>query len=546
MKGLMQDWPLRVTTLIDHAARFHGDREIVSRSIEGPITRTTYSKIHLRARKVAQLLTRLGVKQGDVAATMAWNTGRHLEAWYGIMGLGAVCHTLNPRLFAEQIVYIVNHAEDKVIFVDLTFVPLLENIADQLPNVKAYIVMTDRAHMPETKLPNVLCYEEVVEAEDGDFEWATGDENDACGLCYTSGTTGNPKGVLYSHRSNVLHSLATNTADALGLKSSDAILAVVPMFHANSWGIAFSAPAVGAKMVMPGANMDGESIYELLDTEKVTTTAAVPTVWMMLLQYLEKTGAKLPALDRVVIGGSAAPRSVIEIFETKYDVDVFHAWGMTEMSPIGTLGALKAGMEKLPFDKQIDVKVKQGRAIYTVEMKITDDDDNRLPADGKAFGHLMVRGPAVAASYFKGEGGNILDANGWFDTGDVATIDEQGYMQITDRAKDVIKSGGEWISSIEIENIAVGHPKVAEAAVIGVVHPKWDERPLLIITAKEGKSITKEEMLKYLEGKIAKWWMPDDVVFLDEIPHNATGKIQKLELREKFKDYRLPTANAAE
>jgi acyl-CoA synthetase (AMP-forming)/AMP-acid ligase II len=546
MKGLMQDWPLRVSTIIDHAARFHGDREIVTRSIEGPITRTTYREVHLRARKVAQALTRLGIKEGDIVATMAWNTARHLEAWYGIMGMGAVCHTLNPRLFAEQLVYIINHAEDKIIFLDLTFVPILEAIADKLPNVKSYVIMTDRAHMPETKLPNVLCFEEIVEAEDGNFKWAEVDENAACGLCYTSGTTGNPKGVLYSHRSNVLHSMAANMGDALGMKSTDSILPVVPMFHANAWGIAFAAPAVGAKIVMPGANMDGQSIYELLDTEKVTVTAAVPTVWLMLLQYLEKTGAELPALNRVVIGGSAAPRSMIEVFEKKYDVKVFHAWGMTEMSPMGTLGALKAGMEDWPLEKQIDVKVKQGRAIYTVEMKITDDDGNELPSDGKAFGHLMVRGPAIAGSYLKGEGGNILDKDGWFDTGDVATIDEQGYMQITDRAKDVIKSGGEWISSIEIENLAVGHPKVAEAAVIGVAHPKWDERPLLIVVAREGETPTKDEILRYMEGKIAKWWMPDDVVFVDEIPHTATGKIQKLTLREQFKDYKLPTANAAE
>ncbi|MDX5493132.1 MAG: fatty-acid--CoA ligase [Alphaproteobacteria bacterium] len=546
MKGLMQDWPLRVTTIIDHAARFHGDREIVTRTVEGPIARTTYKEVHLRARKVAQALTKLGVKEGDIVATMAWNTARHLEAWSGIMGLGAVCHTLNPRLFAEQLVYIINHADDKIVFLDLTFVPILEGIADKLPKVKAYVIMTDKAHMPQTKLPNALCFEEIVEAEDGNFKWAEVDENAACGLCYTSGTTGNPKGVLYSHRSNVIHSMAANMGDALGMKSTDAILPVVPMFHANAWGIAFAAPAVGAKIVMPGAQMDGQSIYELLDKEKVSVTAAVPTVWLMLLQYLEKTGAELPALDRVVIGGSAAPRSMIEVFEEKYDVKVFHAWGMTEMSPMGTLGALKAGMEDLSLEKQIDVKVKQGRAIYTVEMKITDDDGNELPSDGKAFGHLMVRGPAIAGAYLKGEGGNILDKDGWFDTGDVATIDSQGYMQITDRAKDVIKSGGEWISSIEIENLAVGHPKVAEAAVIGVAHPKWDERPLLIVIAKEGEEPTKDEILRYMDGKIAKWWMPDDVVFVKEIPHTATGKIQKLALREQFKDYKLPTANAAE
>ena len=546
MKGLMQDWPLRVTTIIDHAARFHGDREVVTRTIEGPIVRTTYADIHLRARKVAQALRKLGVQKGDVVATMAWNTGRHLEAWYGIMGLGAVCHTLNPRLFAEQLIYIINHAEDKVIFLDLTFVPILEGIKDELPNVKAYVVMTDRAHMPETSLPNALCYEEIVEAENGDFKWVEGDENEACGLCYTSGTTGNPKGVLYSHRSNVLHALAVNMGDAIGMKSADAMLPVVPMFHANAWGISFAAPAVGAKLVMPGANMDGESIYELLSTENVTATAAVPTVWLMLLQHLQKNKLELPHLDRVVIGGSAAPRSMIEVFEKEYGVQVFHAWGMTEMSPMGTLGSLKAGMDEWPLDKQIDVKVKQGRAIYTVEMKITDDEGNELPRDGKAFGHLMVRGPAIAGSYLKGEGGNILDEDGWFDTGDVATIDAEGYMQITDRAKDVIKSGGEWISSIELENLAVGHPKVAEAAVIGIAHPKWDERPLLVIVKNEGEDVTKEEILDYMEGKIAKWWMPDDVAFIEEIPHTATGKIQKLALREIFKDYKLPTAQAAE
>ena len=546
MKGLMQDWPLTVTTIIDHAARFHGEQEVVTRTIEGPFHTTTYKEIHLRARKVAQALAKLGCKQGDIIATMAWNTHRHLEAWYGIMGMGAVCHTLNPRLFAEQLTYIANHAEDQFILVDLTFVPILEAVADQLKTVKGFVIMTDRAHMPETTLKNVHCYEEIVEAENGEYPWAKIDENDACGLCYTSGTTGNPKGVLYSHRSNVLHALIGGSADVMGLRSVDVVLPVVPMFHANAWALAFSAPMAGAKLVMPGSKMDGESIFELLDKEKITTTAAVPTVWLMLLQYLQKTGAKLPALNKVIIGGSAAPRTMIETFERDYGAEVVHAWGMTEMSPMGTLGSLKAGMEDLTPEQKLDVKVKQGRAVYTVEMKITNDDGVELPWDGKAFGHLMVKGPAVAASYLKSEGGTILDAEGWFDTGDVATIDENGYMQITDRAKDVIKSGGEWISSIELENTAVGHPDVAEAAVIGIVHPKWDERPLLICVAMEGKNPTKEDLLNYLEGKIAKWWTPDDVVFVDEIPHNATGKILKLALREQFKDYVLPTAKAAE
>jgi fatty-acyl-CoA synthase len=545
MKGLMQDWPLLVSTVIDHAARFHGDREIVTRSVEGPIVRTNYREVHLRARKTAQALRRLGVKEGEVVATMAWNTARHLEAWFGIMGLGAVCHTLNPRLFAEQLVYIINHAEDKIIFVDLTFVPVLEAIADQCPKVKAYVVMTDRAHMPETKLPNALCFEEIVEAEDGDFEWVKVDENAACGLCYTSGTTGNPKGVLYSHRSNVLHSMAANMGDALGMKAADAILPVVPMFHANAWGLALSAPAAGSKIVNPGPNMDGESIYQLLTEEEVTFTAAVPTVWLMLLQHLEGNNLKLPMLKDVTIGGSAVPRVMLEKFERDYEVSVKHAWGMTELSPLGTIASFKSGMENMSFDQQMDIKVKQGRAPFGVEMKITDDEGNELPRDGKAFGHLMVKGPFIVGEYIKGDGGQILDADGFFDTGDVATIDQLGFMQITDRSKDVIKSGGEWISSIEIENVAVGCEGVTEAAVIGLPHPKWDERPLLIIIKDEGAELSKEDVLAYLEGKIAKWWMPDDVTFVDEIPHTATGKIQKLTLREQFSDYQLPEAKGA-
>lgn len=546
MQGSMQDIPLLVNGILDHARNFHGEREIVSRLVEGSIHRETYTDAHLRARKLAQALSRLGCKRGDVLATMAWNTHRHLEAWYGIAGIGAIYHTLNPRLFPEQLVYIINHANDQVIMVDLTFVPLLEGIVDQIPNVKHIIVMTDRAHMPETSLTIAQCYEDLLDAENGDMNWVQVAENDPCGLCYTSGTTGNPKGVLYSHRSNVLHTLVSNSADVMGLRSTDAVLPVVPMFHANAWGIAFSAPAVGAKIVNPGPNMDGASIYELLDGEQVSFTAAVPTVWLMLLQHMEEHNLKLPHLNTVTIGGSAVPRVMLEKFERDYEVEVKHAWGMTELSPLGSIASFKAGMETMNFDEKMDIKVKQGRAPYLIEMKITDDDGNELPRDGKAFGHLMVRGPFVVGEYMKGEGGEILDDQGFFDTGDVATIDPLGFMQITDRSKDVIKSGGEWISSIEIENIAVGHADVTEAAVIGIAHPKWDERPLLIIIPKPNTTISKDDILAYLEGKIAKWWMPDDVVFVDEIPHTATGKIQKLTLREQFKDYVLPTAAAAE
>ena len=541
MLGQMQDWPLLVHKIIDHAALYHGEREIVSRSVEGPIVRTTYREIAARARKVAQALVRFGIQPGDRVATLAWNTGRHLEAWYGIAGAGAVYHTLNPRLFPDQLAWIANHAEDKVLFFDTTFAPLVEKLAPSLPSIKLFVALTDRAHLPEAKIPDLIAYEDFIGAMDGDFAWAEFDENTACGLCYTSGTTGNPKGVLYSHRSNVLHALIGGQTDALGVSGKDAILPVVPMFHANAWALAFLAPMIGANLVMPGAAMDGASICELLETEKVTMTAAVPTVWLALLQYLEQTGKTLPHLRRVVIGGSAAPRAMIETFETKYDVEVVHAWGMTEMSPMGTLGTLKAGMDALPYPQQLDLKVKQGHPPFGVEMKIVGDDDKELPRDGKTFGRLKVRGPSVAKGYFRGDGADAFDAEGWFDTGDVATIDAHGFMTITDRAKDVIKSGGEWISSIEIENLAVGHPAVAEAAVIGIVHPKWDERPLLVIVLKEGQQATKDDILQYLSGKIAKWWMPDDVVFVDSIPHTATGKIQKLTLRQSFADYRLPT-----
>jgi 3-(methylthio)propionyl---CoA ligase len=546
MLGLMQDWPLLCHRVIDHAAINHADRQVITRSIEGDIHATTYPQIRGRALQVAQRLERDGIKSGDRVATLAWNTWRHLEAWYGILGIGAIYHTVNPRLFAEQIVWIVNHAEDRVMMTDLTFVPLLEKLADGFASIERYVILTDAAHMPSTKLRNAVPYEEWIGEVDGDFAWAEFDENTAAGMCYTSGTTGNPKGVVYSHRSNVLHSMMAISPDAVGLSSREIVMPVVPMFHANGWSLALSAPMAGAALVMPGAKLDGESIYQLLERYKVSCTAAVPTVWLMLLQYLEASGKKLPYLKKVVIGGSACPREMTRKFQDVYGVEVFHAWGMTEMSPLGTVCTLKPAYADLAGEPRLDIQQKQGHTPFTIEMKITDDAGRELPWDGKTFGRLKVRGPAVAKAYFKDEGGDILDDDGFFDTGDVATIDPHGYMQITDRSKDIIKSGGEWISSIDLENLAIAHPKVAEAAVIGVKHPKWDERPLLIIVLKQGQSAGKDEILSFLEGKIAKWWMPDDVVFVDEIPHTATGKIQKITLRERFGNYVLPTAAAAE
>jgi fatty-acyl-CoA synthase len=546
MLGLMQDWPLLCHRIIDHAANFHGNRPVVTRSVEGPIVETNYSQLRARALKVAQRLERDGIRMGDRVATLAWNTWRHLEAWYGILGIGAIYHTVNPRLFEDQIAWIINDAADRVMMTDITFVPLLEKIADRLPTIERYIVLTDAAHMPQTSLKNAVAYEDWISEVDGDFVWKSFDENTAAGMCYTSGTTGNPKGVLYSHRSNVLHAFMASLPDSKNISSRDICMPVVPIFHANGWSLPFSTPMVGAALVLPGPKMDGASIYELLDKYKVTFTAAVPTVWLMLLQDLEKTGAKLPYLKRVVIGGSACPRAMTQTFQDKYGVEVIHAWGMTEMSPLGSLCTMKPAYDALKGDARLDVQMKQGHPPFGVEMKITDDAGNDLPWDGKTFGRLKVRGPAVARAYYKGAGAEVFEADGWFDTGDVATMDQCGYMQITDRAKDVIKSGGEWISSIDLENLAVGHPKVAEAAVIGVNHPKWGERPLLIIVPKKDMKPTKDEILGFMQGKIAKWWLPDDVAFVDEIPHTATGKIQKMALRDRFKGYVLPTVAAAE
>jgi acyl-CoA synthetase (AMP-forming)/AMP-acid ligase II len=540
MLGLMQDWPLLVHRIIDHAAVQHGDRSVLSRSIEGPMHRTTYAEVRRRALRVAKRLDRDGIRPGERVATLAWNTWRHLESWYGITGVGAVYHTVNPRLFEDQIVYIMNHAGDRAIMLDLTFVPLMEKLQERLPTVERYIVYTDAAHMPATSLRNAVAYEEWLADVDEDFAWATIDENTAAGMCYTSGTTGEPKGVLYSHRSNVLHALAANNPDFLGLSSRDVVMPVVPLFHANGWALAFAAPMAGASLVLPGAKLDGPSVHQLLEEGGVTVTAGVPTVWLALLQYLDGTQARLSTLKRVIIGGSACPRAMTVAFESKYGVEVNHAWGMTEMSPLGSFCSVKPDYGDIRGDALFDLKTKQGHPPFTVEFRITDDAGRELPWDGKTFGRLKVRGPGVAKAYF-GRDEAILDDEGWFDTGDVATIDAHGTMHITDRSKDVIKSGGEWISSIELENLAIGHPDVAEAAVIGIAHPKWDERPLLVVVPKEGKRPTKEDIIAFMRNRVAKWWLPDDVVLVDRIPHTATGKIQKTALRETFKDYRLPT-----
>ena len=545
MQGLMQDRPLLISSLIEHANTFHPHSEIVSRTVEGPIHRTNYGEVYRRSKQVAKALTALGVRPGERVGTLAWNGYRHMELYYGVSGMGAILHTINPRLFPEQLEYIVNHADDQYLFFDLTFAPLVEKLAPLLRKVKGFVAMTDRAHMPEAKIPKLLCYEELVGAQDSNYEWPVFDERTAASLCYTSGTTGNPKGVLYSHRSTVLHSYAVCSVDGLQLSSAESALLVVPMFHVNAWGTPYAGAMCGAKLVMPGPGLDGRNVYELMRDERVTLALGVPTVWLMLFNHVD-AGKLSPKQDlclhRVVIGCSAAPRAMSERFETDFGAFVVHAWGMTEMSPLGTVCNLLPKHRGCSLEQRLDVQGKQGRPVYGVELRITDDDGNRLPHDGKAYGHLMVRGPWITAGYFRGEGGEVLDADGFFDTGDVATIDPDGYMQITDRAKDVIKSGGEWISSIDLENAAMGHPAVAEAAVIGVAHPKWQERPLLIVVRKKDKEATREDLLKFLDGKVAKWWLPDDVAFVDELPHTATGKLQKMKLREAFRNYTFPTA----
>lgn len=541
MHGLMQDVQLTVDRILDHAATWHGDREVISRDGNGLVTRSSYSAIHADAKRVSAALAATGIKSGDRVATMGWNSARHLAAWYGVSGMGAVLHTLNPRLFPDQIAYIANHAGDRLLLADPSLAELVGEILPLVPSIEQVIFFCGGKDLPATSYPAVG-FDEWIAAFEPSYAWGQFEERTACGLCYTSGTTGNPKGVLYSHRSNFIHALMTLQRDALGLSARDTVLLVVPMYHANAWGVVYSAPAVGAKLVLPGQRMDGEAIYTLIEEEGVTYSAAVPTVWQMLLQYVQDTGKRFSTLERVTIGGSACPESIVRTFRDDYGVDVIQGWGMTETSPLGTVSVPNASVAARSAEEQMSYKLKQGRLLCGLEMKLVDDAGNRLPHDGKTPGRLMVKGPTIAAGYFAGEGGNLLDAEGFFDTGDVSTIDGDGYMQITDRAKDVIKSGGEWISSIEIENLAMGHPSLANAAVVGVVHPKWDERPILICQLKPGAQATADDMLAWLEGKISCWWMPEDVLFVEDIPLGPTGKIDKKAIRAGLSGYVLPFA----
>ncbi len=547
MLGLMQDRPLLISSILTHAASQHGEQEIVSNAIEGGVHRYTYTDLEKRTKQLANALTKLGVKTGDRIGTLAWNGYRHLEIYYATSGIGTICHTINPRLFPEQVAYIAGHANDQYMFVDVNIYPLIEALADHLKTLKGVVIMTDAGHMPEIKIADkipVHCYETLIAAESEELDWPQFDENTASSLCYTSGTTGNPKGVLYSHRSTLLHALTNHMKDVSPLGSADCVLPVVPMFHVNAWGVPYGALMSGTKIVFPGILMDGENLAKTMNAEKVTVSLGVPTIWMGLLMYLRQSGEKLDTIQRFLIGGAACPLALIEGFGKEYGIAITHGWGMTELSPVGTVNCIKSGMEGLAGDDLYQHQLMQGRALFGFEMKILGEDGKDQPNDGKSFGRLMSRGYWVVSEYFNDQENpdGILDADGWFDTGDVATIDTRGFMQITDRTKDVIKSGGEWISSIDLENIAISHPAIANAAVIGVPHPKWDERPLLIVAKVPDAEVTTEELLAFYDGKIAAWMKPDDVVYIDEIPLGATGKILKTKLRELYGEHKLPTA----
>jgi len=540
MLGLMQHQPLLISSLIEFAERHHGEGEIVSRRVEGDIHRYTYKDVALRSRKLAQALDAQGLAQGERVATLAWNGYRHLELYYGVSGSGRVLHTLNPRLHPEQIAWIINHAADAVMCFDMSFLPIIKAIHTHCPSVRLYVALCDADKLPaDSGIPNLVSYEDWIQFRSGDYVWPQLDENLASSLCYTSGTTGHPKGALYSHRSTVLHALAGSLPDALNMSARESVLSVVPMFHVNAWGLPYAGAMTGAKMVFPGPAMDGKSIYELIEAEKVTFASGVPTVWQMLLSHTQAHALRFSTLKRTVIGGSACPPAMISAFNDVYGVEVLHAWGMTEMSPLGTVCTLKNKHMTMPPEEKMKVRLKQGRGLFGVDMKIVDGAGQELPWDGKSAGDLLVKGHWILSEYFRGEGGSPL-ADGWFPTGDVATIDADGYMQITDRSKDVIKSGGEWISSIDIENIAMAHPGVAMAACIGMKHPKWDERPIVAVLKKPGMEVTREELLAFYEGKTAKWQIPDDVVFVDAIPLGGTGKMQKSKLRIELADYVLP------
>ena len=541
MIGDMQKWAPNVASIIEHAKQFHPEKEVISRMVSGDIHRTNYDEVCIRSRKLASVLVKDGYKEGDVIATLALNTYRHLEMYYGISGMGAVTHTLNFRLHPEQAVYIINHAEDKIIFVEAPFVPILEALKDQLKTVEKYIILCDESEMPDTQLKNAISYESYIEDGDENYEWPQLKDDAACALCYTSGTTGNPKGVLYSHKSNILHAQASLTA--MLIKPSDSILMVVPLFHVLAWGIPYYGPMFGLKLVMPGMQMEGEPLYDLIDREDVSLAFGVPTIWMGLLTYCRENNKILTSVKNTIIGGSALSLSTLQEFDEVHDVNVIHAWGMTEMSPLGTTNVPTLEMESMSKDEKYAIQLKQGKPIYGVELKVVDDAGNDLPHDGESQGHLLVRGPWILQKYFKADN-DAVDKDGWFDTGDISVLDQDGYMTIKDRAKDVIKSGGEWISSIDLENAAFGHPEVAEACVVGIPHPKWDERPMLFIVTNTGEEIDKQSILDFLASKVAKWWLPDEIIFLKELPHGATGKLQKFELREEYTNYYMENKDA--